>query len=69
MSDKAFSRFTKHTMIKNRVTEDTSEVRLVHAAFLSQVSKRDASVVERDLTGDVITVDGFEAGGVDLARS
>lgn len=56
-------------MIENCVTENTSEVRLVHVAFHSEFFEGDASVVERDFAGDVITVDGFEAGGVDLDRS
>lgn len=56
-------------MIKNRVTENTSEIRLVHVAFHSEVFERDSFVVEGDFAGDVITIDGFEAGGVDLVRS
>lgn len=55
-------------MVKNRVTKNTSDVRLVHVAFHSKVFERDAFVVERDFAGDVVAVDGFEAGGVDLVQ-
>ena len=66
MSDEACSRFLEHTVVNNCVAEDASEIWLVHLAPLSEVFERDSHVVEGDLAGDVITVDGFEAGGVDL---
>lgn len=53
-------------MIDNCVANYTPKIRLVHIAFLSEVFERDAFTVERDFAGDVITVDGFETGGVDL---
>lgn len=55
-------------MIENRVAEDTSEVRLIHVALLGQVFERNRPAVEGYVPGDVIAVDGFEAGGVDLIR-
>ena len=53
-------------MVRNCVAKDTSEIRLVHVALVSEVLERYPLAVEGDLAGDVITVDGFEAGGVDL---
>ena len=69
VSDEACSRLLEHAMIENRVAEDTSEVRLVHVALVGQVFERNRPAVEGYVPGDVIAVDGFEAGGVDLVRS
>ena len=66
MSDEACSRFLEHTVVDNCVAEDTSEIWLVHVALLRKVFEKDSLAVEGDLARDVITVDGFEAGGFDL---
>ena len=55
-------------MITYRITEYTSQIRLIHAAFARELFDRDASAVQGYFAGDVVTVDGFEAGGVDLIR-
>lgn len=56
-------------MVENCVAEDASEIWLVHVALLGEVFERDSYAIEGDLAGDVITVDGFKAGGIDLLWS
>lgn len=68
MSDDANPRFAKNAMITYRITEYTSQVRLIHVAFTRELFDRDAHAVEGHLFGNIVAVDGFEASGVDLVR-
>ena len=66
MSDEPHSRFSKNTMITYGITKYTSQIRLIHVAFAREIFDRDARAVEGHPFGNVVTVDGLEAGGVDL---